>query len=241
MWWDPHVLPLGAEAHFGIRQEELLSKDVSDEAVEEDLHRYRAWRLRREHVLERAATPTLVVETVTARADAMVRAGATRITADAEVEVIELAHAPERPSGPRFGSLVHAVLATVPLERPSAATPTAVLHGRVLGATDSEVTAAAAAVTSALRHPILERARAATSRGDCRREVPVALRDEDGTLIEGVVDLAFREDRRWTVVDFKTDKELDTELDVYRQQVALYAMMINKATGEPATPILMRV
>ena len=241
VWWDPHVLPLGAEAHFGIRQEELLSKDVSDEAVEEDLHRYRAWRLRREHVLERAATPTLVVETVTARADAMVRAGATRITADAEVEVIELAHAPERPSGPRFGSLVHAVLATVPLERPSAATPTAVLHGRVLGATDSEVTAAAAAVTSALRHPILERARAATSRGDCRREVPVALRDEDGTLIEGVVDLAFREDRRWTVVDFKTDKELDTELDVYRQQVALYAMMINKATGEPATPILMRV
>ena len=154
--------------------------------------------------------------------------------------VIELERPAVRPSGPRFGSLVHAVLATVPLDESAAAEETAVLHGRLLGAPDAEVAAAAAAVTAALRHPLLARARAALARGECRREAPVAALD-DGTLVEGVVDLAFRESGRWTVVDFKTDRELDEALDVYRRQVALYAALVARATGEPATPVLMRV
>ena len=90
-------------------------------------------------------------------------------------------------------------------------------------------------------------------RGHCRREVPVAIRAEDGTLIEGVVDLTFLEldavahgddsDQHgtWTVVDFKTDKELDTALDVYTRQVATYAEMIARATGQAAIPTLICV
>ncbi len=236
VWWDPHVLRLGVQAHFGIRQEQLLSKDVPEATVEEDLHRYRAWRQGRARALEHAAVPSLVVETATGRA-----AGSAAVGRDdaSDVVVIELERAAIRPAGARFGSLVHAVLATVPLDGP-AAEETAVLHGRLLGATDAEVAAAAAATAVALRHPLLDRARAALARGECRRETPVGALDGD-TLIEGVVDLAFRESGRWTVVDFKTDRELDEMLDVYRRQVALYAALVARATGEPATPVLMRV
>ena len=61
-----------------------------------------------------------------------------------------------------------------------------------------------------------------------RRETPIILRRQDGSLVEGVVDLAFREeaaDFEWTAVDFKTDREFD-----YTAQVALYAQAIEKAT-----------
>ena len=237
VWWDPHALRLGVEAHFGIRQEQLLSKEVAEATVEEDLHRYRAWRQGRARALEHAAAPSLVVETATGRA--ATAAGSGRRD-EPDVAVIELERPAVRPSGPRFGSLVHAVLATVPLDEPAAAGETAVLHGRLLGATDAEIAAAAVAVTAALRHPLLERARAALARGECRREAPVAALD-DGTLVEGVVDLAFRESGQWTVVDFKTDRELDEALDVYRRQVALYAALVARATGERASPVLMQI
>ena len=39
----------------------------------------------------------------------------------------------------------------------------------------------------------------------------------DGVLAEGVVDLAFREGEEWWVVDFKTDRQLEGALDVYRR------------------------
>ena len=40
----------------------------------------------------------------------------------------------------------------------------------------------------------MERAREAATRGDCRRETPLSRREEDGTLVEGVADLAFSGD-----------------------------------------------
>ena len=58
---------------------------------------------------------------------------------------------------------------------------------------------------------------------------------EDGSLIEGVVDLAFRDDTPdfsgWTVVDFKTDREFAMASDRYKAQVATYAGAIQTATG----------
>ena len=142
---------------------------------------------------------------------------------------------------------MHAVLATVPFDGSVTPIDVAQLHGRTLGATEDEIASTAAVVTRTLEHPILRRAEVAMRRGQCRREAPVAARDDDGTLVEGVVDLAFLEhddvDTRgtWTVVDFKTDRELDIALDVYKRQVAIYADMITKATGQPARPVLIRV
>lgn len=63
----------------------------------------------------------------------------------------------------------------------------------------------------------------------------------DGTLLEGIVDLAFEEDGRWTVVDYKTDRDVSGSEEEYRRQVALYAAAIGQATGLPAQGVLVRV
>ena len=242
VWWDPKALRLDREAHFGIRQEELLSKDAPDELIEADLHRYRSWRSSRAQTLARATTPSLVVERATDRAARPVTRETTAPAPGYDVDLIELPRDPERPSGKRFGSLVHAVLATVPFDSGrTGVEKIATLHGRILGATEQEIAAAAAAAHAAMHHPVFERARAALARGACRREVPVALRDGEDALVEGVVDLAFLEDEHWTVVDFKTDRELTDGLDVYRRQVALYAEMIGTATGQSVSALLMRI
>jgi ATP-dependent exoDNAse (exonuclease V) beta subunit len=94
---------------------------------------------------------------------------------------------------------------------------------------------------AALAHPLLRRAAAAARAGRCRREAPLALVLADGTLVEGVADLAFEEDGATTVVDFKTDVEIVGRLDDYRRQVALYAEAVARATGRPARGVLLRV
>ena len=263
VWWDPHRLALGAGSPIGIRRQELLSKDVPDAVVEADLERYRAWRRRREATVERAARPSLMLATATERARAGsgkpsgddVRAGGGGVGRNAggsaepqTVTLVELERPAARPSGTRFGTLVHAVLATAPLDVPDGTEKPvqeiARLHGRVFGATEEEVAAAADVAARVLSHPLLQSARAAARRGDCRRETPVSMRTDDGVLVEGVVDVAFREDGAWTVVDYKTDRDLEETggaVEVYRRQVALYAEMITRATGEPARAVLMQV
>ena len=56
-------------------------------------------------------------------------------------------------------------------------------------------------------------------------------------VIEGVVDLAFREDGGWVIADYKTDLGTDPDfssrLKVYRQQVDLYADAWARLTGDP--------
>ncbi|HEU5323564.1 MAG TPA: PD-(D/E)XK nuclease family protein, partial [Methylomirabilota bacterium] len=146
------------------------------------------------------------------------------------------------PGGPRFGTLVHAALATVALD----ATPAQVVEGvrlqaRILGAPAEEETAAAALVAAALAHPLMGRAREAWRAGRCRRETPVACREPDGALVEGVLDLAFEDAEGWTVVDFKTDAEIGAELARYRRQVGLYASVVARATGTKARAVLMRL
>ena len=87
----------------------------------------------------------------------------------------------------------------------------------------------------------MQRARQADAAGRCRREVPVTLARAGDELVDGVVDLAFEEDLGWTVVDFKTDRELDPGLEVYRRQLALYAAAVSAATGRDTTALLVRI
>ena len=64
----------------------------------------------------------------------------------------------------------------------------------------------------------------------------------DGTLVEGIVDLAFEEQGDWTVVDYKTDREVAAAGEErYRRQVAFYAAAMAGATGAPASAIVVRV
>jgi len=235
VWWDVAKLDLQREPTFGVRREDMLRKDAPFGLVEEDLEAYRTWALERPRHRERGARRPFTIQTVTERAEK---------SADAppDVPLLDVGRDPSRPGGARFGELVHAILADVPLSADAEMVEAlALLASRVTGATEAEARAAALAVTNALAHPILVRAREADARGECRRETPLGFVAEDGTLVEGIVDLAFREASGWVVVDFKTDRALDRAGPVYRRQVASYAEAITRATGEPCAAVLLRV
>jgi ATP-dependent exoDNAse (exonuclease V) beta subunit len=146
-----------------------------------------------------------------------------------------------RPGGKRFGTLVHAALATVPLDASTSMLDTLVAtHGRIVGATAEEVVAAASVVAGVLSHPLGEAARAAERQGRCHRELPLTMLDGD-LLLEGVADLAFEHDGVMTVVDFKTDRPDSETLDRYARQVRSYAAAVQRATGKAVRPILLQV
>jgi len=66
---------------------------------------------------------------------------------------------------------------------------------------------------------------------------------DDGTVLDGVVDLAFADEGAgaWTVVDFKTDLGREVKRPSYEEQVRLYARAIAEATGRPARAMLLYV
>ena len=237
VWWDPRALKLGAEAPLGIRRPELIVKDVAPDIVESGLAAYNSWRTRRQQAIDAGSKVSVSVRTVTQAA---------KTTGDGvpdlklpPVEIVELPHAPNRPSGPRFGALVHAVLASVPLDGDLALIQRlATIHGRVLGAAAEEIAAASESVHAALAHAVFDGARQAAR---CRREVPITWRDPDGLLVEGVIDLAFEQTDGWTVIDFKTDEEFRGNEPAYRRQVGLYASAIQAANGARVSALLMRV
>jgi ATP-dependent exoDNAse (exonuclease V) beta subunit len=225
VWWDPAALQLDLRPGSGVRREELLA---DGEAAEEGRRAYAAWRAAREETTAAASAPTLA--TVSARAIGLPP------TSPVAVEQVEVDR--PRPGGRRFGRLVHQALAVVPLGGQAAVAAVVEAEARQLGATAEEQAAARVAVARALAHPLLRRAAAS---GDVRRETPVLLRLPDGTIAEGTVDLAFREDGRWTVVDFKTDAELAGNLVAYQAQVGVYLAAVSAATGEPADGVLLVV
>jgi ATP-dependent exoDNAse (exonuclease V) beta subunit len=240
VWWDPRALKLGAEAPLGIRRPELIVKDVAPDIVESGLAAYNSWREGRQQALAAGSQSTVTVRTVTQGAKA-----AAEQSPDSQlppVAIIELPRAANRPSGPRFGALVHAVLASVPLDGDLAAIQRlASIHGRVLGAAPEEIDAASESVRTALAHAVFDGARQAAQQGRCRREVPIVWRDPDGLLVEGVVDLAFEQGEGWTVIDFKTDEEFRGNEPAYRRQVGMYASAIGAATGVRVAALLMRL
>ncbi len=235
VWWDPRALTLDVEREFGIRHQELI-EDPGAEVLEADRQTYRDWQRARETAQEQGARPSFAVQTVTEwsrRADA---------PEGREVIVVDAGRGVARPSGPRFGTLVHAVLATVALDaKREAIAEVAGLQARILGAPNEETEAAIALVESALAHPLLGRARDAWRAGRCRRESPVTVVEPDGAILEGVLDLAFEEESGWTVVDFKTEAELAGPLARYRRQVSAYASVVERVTGRPTTAILLRL
>jgi ATP-dependent exoDNAse (exonuclease V) beta subunit len=240
VWWDPRALKLGAEAPLGIRRPELIVKDVAPDVVSSGLAAYNSWRERRAQALARGIRSATEVRTVTqaAKTDEQDPAGS-KLPA---VEIVELPRASDRPTGRRFGALVHAVLASVPLDADrSVSQRIATIHGRILGATEKEIDAAVDGVCAALAHPLFDDVRAALQAGRCRREVPVAWCDGGGRLLEGVIDLAFEHKGSWTVVDFKTDEEFRGNEPAYRRQVALYTSAIQAANGAAVSALLMRV
>jgi ATP-dependent exoDNAse (exonuclease V) beta subunit len=245
VWWDPASLRLGAEPPFGLRRQELISKDVDPAVVAEGQRRYIAWRNAREQAVAHASRPSLLVWTVTqwstVRARRAVPLPAGRAEPRSEVDVVTLPGADGRPQGPRYGTLVHAALATVPLDGPGDVIARVVAtEGRIVGATQPEIDSARDVVAAVLQHPLLEAARSAARAGQLYREAPVTIVREEG-LVEGVVDIAFDTADGFVVLDFKTDRAEGLARANYARQVALYAEAIAQATGRPARAVLMNV
>ena len=59
--------------------------------------------------------------------------------------------------------------------------------------------------------------------------------DEQGTLLQGVIDCAFLEGDAWVLVDYKTDRISDESAFIARYQLQLdwYARALNRITGKP--------
>jgi ATP-dependent helicase/nuclease subunit A len=233
VWWDPDKLELGVRPRYALRQEELLV-EIDNDAAKQNLAAFGSWEQQKKAAIESASSPMLRVQTITQE---VARGSDTQ--AFGEVSIVELPRELARPKGKRFGSLVHAVLASVPLHATYALIEQIVgLQARILQASPDEIISAISVVEGALKHDLLARASKCYRSGRCRRETPITL-FEDNVLLEGVVDLAFEESGTWTVVDFKTDEELEMQLDKYRRQVGLYARAITLATGKPAKAVLM--
>jgi ATP-dependent exoDNAse (exonuclease V) beta subunit len=266
VWWDPHALELGLETSLGLRRETLITKDVSTSTVDEGLREYERWKAERAQRLKAGSRPSLAVRSATewaagAQASFAWRAPRQRNAvpvqaglfeepptrpANLEVPTVDVLDLREknRPSGgARFGDLVHAMLAVVPLDatRDDVAA-VARLQARILGASDLETQEAVDIVVRVLAHDLFRRASEASKQGGARRESPVTITAPDGTLIEGIVDLAFVEAGRWVLVDFKTDRELSQEREArYTRQVSLYAAAMEASTGLPVSAMMIRV
>ena len=226
VWWDPSKLTLDVEGGLGIRQQELLAEDAGA-----SLREYRVWQAERARVIEQGSTPGL---------DVFLASQASIAPANAiSVELSSVAKAGSRPGGRRFGTLVHSVLRDVALDAPGDAIEKLVrLNARAIGATVQESEAARIAVTAALQHSLITAARRAEQ---CYREYPLTLRLEGDQVMEGVIDLAFLEDGRWTIVDFKTDADSAEVRAQYQRQLQWYAFAMTEMTGLPARAVLLGV
>ncbi len=239
VWWDPKTLRLRVRGNYGLQQEDLLAEDDDGTATPEGVARYTAWRARRYDALEAGGVPEF------------------RITLPTDTEEPPPGFAPpirlevlprpkSRPSGMRFGTLVHTVLRDVSFDaEASEISKLTELHGRALEATGKEIKAGVKVVQAALAHELLQDA-ARSSR--CYRETPFLLPLEDGPrqgeILEGTFDLAFeRPDAtgQWVVVDFKTDPDLKAVEDKYRRQLAWYVVALERMTGGKAEGVLLGV
>ena len=249
VWWDPTPaggLKLGQKPPFGVRREELIVKDVARNVVADGRSRYDTWRLARQDARDAGSRPSIVL--ATAREWTVDEMHELPVGADARaVAIVNVAPAapadPDRAGGAAFGLLVHTILALAPFDAAHTdLEKVAAIEARALGLPESDVLPAVVAVQRVLAHQLIARAHRAAERGRCRRETAVTCTAADGTVVEGIVDLAFEEDGRWVVVDFKTDREIDAMGEErYRRQVALYGSAIATATGQPASAVIVRI
>jgi ATP-dependent helicase/nuclease subunit A len=229
VWWDPLTLDLSREERTGLEASDALTEEPS--ISPQVRAAYESWRSSIAGTLDAGAVPHWKIR---AARDLQFADQPASIA----LEATDVARA-GRPRGRRFGELVHAGLAQVPLDASVDAIARVVdVHVNALHAPKEERDAAVSAIAQALRHPLFVAARAAD---EVRRETPVVDVLGVGEMLEGTIDLAFHDARGWTVVEFKTDDDLDAHLDAYKAQTESYVKAIERATRERTRGVLLRV
>ena len=192
----------------------------------------------------RARASTYRLETVTGRAKGGGGGGAAEPGPSVRTDVFEESALRPASGGFEWGSVVHEVLAAAgegmegeslaqlardllieferPVDRTGAPTELGALLALVAAVRGSEIW------------------RRAMASGERHTEVPFAADVGGGEgypdVVEGVIDLVFRENRHWVVADYKTDSGEDPGFEErvgrYRAQVDLYADCWERVTGE---------
>jgi ATP-dependent helicase/nuclease subunit A len=144
VWWDPAVLRLEVEELAPLRHQRILEMDDAG-AAEASERSYAAWKSERESLLTKASEPSLFVRTITSHirtAGYATEASGQGDEPHVHIERLERADQ-KRPGGRRFGALVHALLASIDLKaNADAIQAAAIVHGRMVGATEHEISAA---------------------------------------------------------------------------------------------------
>ena len=222
VWFDPAVLALRVAKAEGVENEQVLS-GTTEQAVE-GLRRYQEWKAARAQKLEQGAVPRYQV----ANAETL---GTVAEAEHIPVETVTLPVAAGRPTGRRFGRVVHDILQHA--ATPGEAVDLADVWGRRHGASDEECAAAGEAARQALEFT----ARAWPAGAERHRELPVMVRLENGALVDGRIDLAWCDGDSWTVVDYKTDRREKRSV----AQVQMYALALERATGLRVRVIVLEV
>jgi ATP-dependent exoDNAse (exonuclease V) beta subunit len=222
VWFDPCALRLKAGRAEGVENEQVLQGTA--EQSEEGFRRYHEWKDARAAMIEAGSAPryrTVLAERFPGAEEA----------AGIAVETVTLDAAPERPSGRKFGRLVHDILQHA--RGVGDVEALAGIWGRRHGSGEIDRAAAAEAARAALE--CLERL---VPPGAQRcRELPVMVRLEDGTIVDGRIDFAWNDGERWTVVDYKTDRREKRRVG----QVQAYGLALQKATGMAVRGIVLEV
>ncbi len=128
-----------------------------------------------------------------------------------------------------FGKLVHALLALPRQPGDGLATSGRALAPRY-GLGEADATAAAELASRARDLPAI----AAAEKADLvYRELPFAV-PIDGVLVNGQIDLVYRQAGEWTVIDFKTADLTDAQhaIKAHGAQMAVYRQALGRITGK---------
>jgi ATP-dependent exoDNAse (exonuclease V) beta subunit len=215
VWFDPAALKLDVSGDMGADRQHLLAGNAVQ--IANGVECYRAWQFARNAKIEAGSTPSFRVSLAT-------EAGNVPEASSIPIEVINLKTAVLRPTGRRFGRLLHTLLENGGVSGRAI--------GRRFGATQQEVEAAERAASAVLSHSLL-----APEGARLLREYPISVRLEDGSLIEGRADLVRDDGRTITVIDYKTD----TDQVRAKHQLQLYVYALERATGKPCRGIILEV
>jgi ATP-dependent helicase/nuclease subunit A len=231
VWWDPGTLNLAPPANLGLRRDEILTPSV-DEKEPASLAAYRAWQQKRDQISATAQTKQFDIFTATETSESPQDFAV-------EITIHSIDKPAARPTGARFGTLVHTILRDAQLDanRP-AITALAQVHGRLLGADTEEIEQAIEVTQATLAHALIARARSAQR---LHRELPIILKLEDRKVLEGIVDLAFLDQGGWQIVDFKTDADISANQTHYKRQLHWYALAVSRLNHAPVHAHLLSI
>ena len=170
---------------------------------------------------------------------------------EAAIAPLRLSELPSRPAfmeakhitGAERGTMIHRVLSLMPLDRLASSSLTSIrevvleeVHGMLEKGILTSEELLMLPMHNVERFYASEIGQRILHSPEVRREWSFNLRmDDRTTLLQGVIDCAFREGEGWILVDYKTD-HIDDEavfVDRYTKQLHWYARALEEITGSP--------